>query len=75
MKKRILVFGALCMLFFAFRSAEMFVSIPENFGKPVYDFNKNPLTQEKVEPGVLCKLSFILQCICAHRSSAQSRNQ
>ena len=51
MKKRILVFGALCMIFFAFRSAEMFVSIPESFGKPVYDFNKNPLTPEKVELG------------------------
>jgi cytochrome c peroxidase len=51
MKKRLLVIGLLSLLLFAFRSADMFLDIPESLGKPVYDFKKKPLTIEKVELG------------------------
>jgi cytochrome c peroxidase len=51
MKRRFFVIGFLCVLLFAFRSADMFIDLPECFGKPVYDFKKSPLTYQRVELG------------------------
>jgi len=38
----------LCFFLFAFVIKESLFSVPENFPQPVYDFSKNPLTENKI---------------------------
>ncbi|MEI7801080.1 MAG: cytochrome c peroxidase [Bacteroidota bacterium] len=52
MKNKFLLVFLLCFAVVAFRSAEdaLFV-VPSNFPKPVYDFAKNPLSENKIQLG------------------------
>ncbi len=52
MKRKLLIFSLLCFTIVAFRSVEdtLFV-VPNNFQKPVYDFSKNPLSENKIQLG------------------------
>ncbi|MBK9025741.1 MAG: cytochrome-c peroxidase [Saprospiraceae bacterium] len=46
MKKSVI--ALLCFFLFAFTINEDFFVVPENFPHPVYDFSKNPLTENKI---------------------------
>ena len=46
MKKSVI--ALLCFFLFAFTINEDFFLVPENFPHPVYDFSKNPLTENKI---------------------------
>ncbi len=52
MKRKLLIFSFLCLAILAFRSVdEMQFEVPSNFPKPVYDFSKNPLAENKIQLG------------------------
>jgi cytochrome c peroxidase len=46
MKKLLIVF--FCLLFFAFSEKELLFNVPVNFPKPIYNFSKNPLSENKI---------------------------
>jgi cytochrome c peroxidase len=50
--KKLLLFCSLAIVLFAFKAThEQLFKTPENWPQPVYDFSKNPLTEEKVALG------------------------
>ena len=51
MKKTGLILVLLSLFFMAFRSVDLIFPTPESFPTPVYNFQKNPLTTEKIELG------------------------
>ncbi len=52
MKQKLAIFLGFCFILVSFRSAnDALFKIPQNFPKPVYDFTKNPLTENKVQLG------------------------
>ncbi len=49
MKTKLLALCFLCLAFISFRNADdKLFTVPENFPNPVYDFGKNPLTENKI---------------------------
>jgi cytochrome c peroxidase len=52
MKLKWIGFSSLVIIFYAFINAELYViEVPENWPKPIYDFSKNPLSQQKINLG------------------------
>lgn len=52
MKRTVYILSLICFFIFAFRAADgVLFEIPAQFPKPVYDFSKNPLTDNKIQLG------------------------
>lgn len=52
MKQKLFIFSLLCFTVVAFRVADdALFEVPINFPKPVYDFSKNPLSENKIQLG------------------------
>lgn len=52
MKIKFYIFSLLCFAIVAFRSADdALLIVPSNFPKPVYEFSKNPLSENKIQLG------------------------
>ncbi len=52
MKLKLLVLISLCVIVFAFQYTNTLTfTVPKNWPKPVYDFSKNPLSQQKINLG------------------------